>query len=100
MRIVRESSRLVAYNNGFLYEFSTTSIIRWEKNVNSGSNVGATGQNIMMNGYTKKIHYASKIEATHPGYLHFLFRKAITLNGPKAGFQETAAVTNDISRIP
>ena len=35
MRVARAASRLIAYDNGYLFEFSIRSIMRWESEVNN-----------------------------------------------------------------
>ena len=98
-RIARASSRIVAYDNGYLKEFSTKSIIRWEKDVDKSTKDGVSSNHIATNKYTIKIAHTTRIEETYPGYLHYLFRKATKLRGPKAGFGELAVVMNETSHI-
>ena len=90
MRIARAASRMIAYDNGFLYEFGTTTILRWDANVTKMINEGVDSTDIVTNNYKAKINYVTQIETAHPGYIHYLYRKATHIRGPKAGFAEIA----------
>ncbi len=48
----------------------------------------------------RKGSICKKIEDTHPGYLHYLYRQATKVKGPKAGFAELAHVMNEKSQVP
>ena len=99
MRIARAASRLIAYDNGFISEFSVTSILRWDKEVLRKVKDGV-GTNLITN-HIRHVpkKYVDIIEERHPGYLHYLYRKAIKLKGPKASFLQLSVAMNNISNI-
>ena len=43
--------------------------------------------------------YVVTIEEKHPGYLHYLYRKAIKLKGPKASFLQLSVAINEMSEV-
>ena len=67
MRIARAASCMIAYDNVFLYEFGTTSILRWDANVTKMVNEGVNSTDIARDKYKQKIKYVTKIETAHPG---------------------------------
>ena len=97
MRIARSASRLVAYDNGYVSEFSISSILRWDKEVINKVKDGVSTRNINANAPHVPVKYVDVIENNYPGYLHTLFRKAIKLKGPKASFTQLALAMNEIS---
>ena len=44
--------------------------------------------------------YTDQVEENSPGYLHYLFRHAIKVKGPKAGFAELAHSMEEKSKVP
>ena len=88
MRIARAASRMVAYDNGYLSEFSIRSILRWDKEVIEKVSKGVRAVDITTNNPHIRKKYVVTIEHNNPGYLHSLFRKAIKLKGPKASFEQ------------
>ena len=110
MRVARAASRMVAYDNGYLSEFSVSSILRWDKEVIEKVSRGTETEKITANirykpkKYVANIRYKPKkyvdiIKSEHPGYLHSLFRKAIKLKGPKASFEQLTVAINAISNV-
>ena len=99
MRIVRAASRLIAYDNGYLFEFSINSILRWDKEVLEKVARGVNTEFITTNMKYKNTKYVDEIEATNFGYLHLLYRKAIKLKGPKASFEQLSSAMNAISNV-
>ena len=75
MRIVKAASRMIAYDNGFLYEFNTSTILQWDANVTKSINEGVSSTNISCNNYTTREKVVDQIEKAHPGYLHFYIVK-------------------------
>ena len=99
MRIARAASRMVAYDNGFLSEFSVRSILRWDKEVIEKVSSGVQAEKISANnGYVRQ-KYVDTIEKNNPGYLHSLFRKAIKLKGSKASFDQLSVAMNAINNV-
>ena len=86
MRVARAASRLVAYDNGYLFEFSIRSIMRWESEVSKKVKDGVSSTKIISNSYKGKLQYVEVIESSHPGYLHYLYHQATKVKGPKASF--------------
>lgn len=82
MRVARAASRMVAYDNGYLSEFSVCSILRSGKEVIEKVSSGTETDKITANIKNKPKKYVDVIEAEHPGYLNTLFRRAIKLKGP------------------
>ena len=100
MRIARASSRMVAYDHGYLYEFGTTTILRWDKDITQAIQKGVNSSSIGLNKYKQKEKYVDQIESTDPGYLHFLYRSATNNQGIKSGFADLALVMNRKSTPP
>ena len=97
MRIARAASHLVAYDNGFVSEFSFSSILRWDKEVIKKVREGVSTGTITTNVRYVPVKYVDQIENNYPGYLHTIFRKAINLRGPKASFSQLSLTMNEIS---
>ena len=77
MRIVKAASRMVAYDNGFLHEFSTNSFLRWDANVTKLIHEGVSSTIIALNSYATRYKMVDIIEKAHPGYLHFCTKKPL-----------------------
>jgi len=90
---------LVAYDNGFVSEFSVSSILRWDKEVIKKVKEGVSTNTITTNVPHVPVKYVDKIENNYPGYLHTLFRKAINMKGPKASFSQLSIAINEISNV-
>ena len=99
MQIARAAFRLVAYDNGYLSEFCVNSILNWDKDVIEKVMKGEDASIIFANTTAGKPKYVNTLEASHPGYIHTLFYKAIRLEGPKVGFQELLVAMNEISAV-
>ena len=97
MRIARAASHLVAYDNGFVSEFSFSSILRWDKEVIKKVREGVSTGTITTNVRYVPVKYVDQIENNYPGYLHTIFRKSINLKGPKASFSQLSLAMNEIS---
>ena len=63
-------------------------------------NEGVNSTDIARDKYKQKIKYVTKIETAHPGYIHYLYRKATHIRGPKAGFAEIALQMAMNSAVP
>lgn len=99
MRISRAASRLVAYNNGYIFEFSVCSILRWENEIYNKVNGGVNSLVICEDKYRGSVKYANRIGLTNPGYLHYVHRTAVNVKGPKADFRELACIMNSNSPV-
>ena len=51
MRVARAASRLISYDNGYLFEFSIRSIMRWESEVTTKIQKGVNSTDIITNKY-------------------------------------------------
>ena len=91
---------MVAYDHGCLKEFGTSSILCWEKEITEAVQHGVNSKTVVSHKYTKIMKYVDEIESSHPGYLHYLYRAATHVNGPKAGFAELALAMNMKSATP
>ena len=74
--------------------------MRWDCDVSKQVKDGVSSTNIMSNSFKGNVKYVDKIESYHPGYLHYLYRQATKVKGPKAGFAELAFVMNEKRRVP
>ena len=99
IRIARAAFRLVAYDNGFLSEFSVSSILQWDKEVIEQVKEGLSTNIITTNTPHVPTKYVDTIDDNHPGYLHSLYRKAINLKGPKASFLQLSVAMNSIGSV-
>ena len=61
MRVARAVSRLVVYNNRFLFEFSIQSILRWESEVHKSVKEGVSSTHIVTNSYKGNQKYVDTI---------------------------------------
>ena len=52
------------------------------------------------NKHNGSISYVESIEATHPGYMHYLFRSSLEIKGANSSFEEIAHQMNYLSRVP
>ena len=90
---------MVAYDNGYLREFGTTSIKRWDTEVLVNTKKGVSSILVGKGKYKQITKYTDQIEEDSPSYLHYLFCHAIDTKGPKASFAELANSMNDKSKI-
>ena len=77
MRILRAASRISAYDNGYSSEFSTSTIMRWELNINRKIDLGSSSEQMIQSMNMGSISEVEKIEDKYPGYLQCLYREAI-----------------------
>ena len=91
---------MLAYDNGYLREFGTTSIKRWDTEVSTNTKKGVSSTLVGKHKYKLIGKYTDQVEENSPGYLHYLFRHAINVKGPKAGFAELAHSMEEKSKVP
>ena len=97
-RILRASSRLVAYDNGYQKEFSVATIRRWETLAIDQITVGTRSMEVAQSRHKGSISSTDLIEVKYPGYLHQLFRQALYTKGSNSSFSEIACHMNLASR--
>lgn len=69
MSIARAASRLVAYANGYVFEFSICSILRWENKISDNINTSVISLNFCQNKGRGSVKYMDHSKLTNPGYL-------------------------------
>ena len=73
IRVTRAASRLVAYDNGFVKEFSMRSISRWDTAFTNEIKNGCESNKLGEKKRIGSISTVDQIENSNPGYLHHLF---------------------------
>ena len=98
-RILKGSSRLVAYDNGYAKEFSLRSIQRWESLALEQVMMGLQSEEIVGRHHKGSVSCTDAVDKKYPGYLHSLFRKALQVKGNNASFSEISCHMNVSSSL-
>ena len=75
--ILRAASRMCAYANVFMTEFSIPTLSRWDEGISDDISLGVAYSDIRNSKNTGSQASVSSTELAHPGYMHLLFRDAV-----------------------
>ena len=96
--ILRGTSRLVAYNNGYTKEFSLRSVMRWENLSIEQVLRGILSREIIGTRHKGSVSSIDALDKKYPRYMYFLFRNALHVKGSNSSLSEITCHVNITSR--
>ena len=91
--------RQVAFDFGFTKDLVSTRMTAWYGGINKSIRLRES-QHTLSPSWSRSVTYVFKIEKTHPGYLHELFRNAQRILGGLATYQKITDNMNEKSAMP
>jgi len=96
--IAQESCTLVCYDLGYKKITGKYVLEKWLQQIKA-SITQSSAKNVLKSSHKGTTSQTDRISATHPTYLHYLYRRAVDILGDDATFSEIATQMNLISTV-
>jgi len=94
LRIAKAACNLFCYDLGYAKVTGERQLSAWIDKIDNSLSSSNSVRNVLKNKHKGKISYTDRITATHPEFLHNIWRYATTLLGQAATFPELAESMN------